>query len=254
MRNFLISTTALVALTGAAAAADLPARAMAPAPYVAAPIFTWTGFYVGVNGGYGGDENTYPITTPLAPITATFKLTSSGGFGGGQIGYNYQFGSFVAGVEADIQGSDIKGEISADASIFGVGIGASAGSDLRYFGTARGRIGYAFFDRAMVYATGGYAYGDTRSFFNFNLGGAAAAGSKTMNLSGYAVGAGIEYALTPNWTVKTEYLYLDFGKKSISSFAQNGIADVDIRTRAHTVKIGLNYKFSFAPAAVIAKY
>ena len=253
MRQFLIATTALVTLAGAAAAADLPARGVAPAPYVAAPIFSWTGFYIGVNGGYGGDANTYPITTPLAPIAATAKITSSGGFGGGQIGYNYQFGSFVAGLEADIQGSDIKGELSADAVVGATGINASAGSDLRYFGTARGRIGYAFFDRAMVYATGGYAYGDSRSFFNLNLGGATS-GAKTINLSGFAVGAGIEYALTPNWTVKTEYLYLDFGKKSISNFAQNGFANVDIRSRAHTVKLGLNYKFSFAPAAVVAKY
>src|SRR5918994_232195 len=109
MKKFLLSATALVALPAAAAAADLPVRTAPPAPIVAAPLFTWTGFYAGVNAGWGwrnSDRETVVIGGAV-PGTLFFPDNGDGGFtGGGQIGYNYQIGSFVIGLETDIQWAD----------------------------------------------------------------------------------------------------------------------------------------------------
>ena len=117
MKNILLSSVAVMGLTAGALAADLPSR-RAPAPYVAVPVFTWTGFYAGVNAGYGFDvgratQGPFPLggnvgTNPALPAGTIVTPGTRGGrdgfVGGGQVGYNYQFGNFVLGVEADIQG------------------------------------------------------------------------------------------------------------------------------------------------------
>ena len=194
MKKILLSTVALAGLTAGAMAADLPSRRMAPAPYVAVPVFTWTGFYVGVNAGYGfsdsNNSNSFgsglsavgPTVTPVVPAIGVFGDSSrnnrDGFVGGGQLGYNYQIGSFVIGIEGDIQYTDFgnkrqSGAIATaipNANIAGVLPGAAGnvafynrqGSTSDYFGTVRGRIGYAF-DRVLVYGTGGVALRDTGS-------------------------------------------------------------------------------------------
>src|SRR3954462_9843038 len=148
MKKILLASVALFGFAGAASAADLPLRAAPPAPIVAAvPVFTWTGFYSGGNAGYGwmSDDR---IVDPLFGFTGG---NNDGGFvGGGQIGYNYQIGSFVVGLETDIQYADLGG---AGNNVFGVG------NNGNWFGTLRARAGVAF-DRALIYATGGFAYGD----------------------------------------------------------------------------------------------
>ena len=158
MRSSLLSllagTAALAIAASAAQAADLPSR-YAPPPMVAAvPLFTWTGFYVGVNAGYGW--NTNDSNTFIDPV---FGVVSGGGsdggfVGGGQIGYNYQFSQFVIGLETDIQYADIGN----GRGTFGQGF-AGNNNNGNWFGTVRARAGFAF-DRALVYATGGLAYGD----------------------------------------------------------------------------------------------
>jgi outer membrane immunogenic protein len=123
MKKLLLSTVALVGLATSAMAADLPARrTVAPAPFVAVPVFTWTGFYVGVNAGYGfSDSNDDAVFVPqgtflhpvrhLAPASCRTAGNENDGFvGGAQIGYNLQFGAFVVGVEADIQYADLGGD------------------------------------------------------------------------------------------------------------------------------------------------
>ena len=156
MKKILLATVAVFGFAGAAAAADLPSR-YAPPPVVAAvPLFTWTGFYVGVNAGYGW--NTNDSNTFIDPVLGVVSGGGSdGGFvGGGQIGYNYQFNQFVIGLETDIQYAD-----SATAADFGQGF-AGDNNNGNWFGTVRARAGFAF-DRALVYATGGLAYGDIGS-------------------------------------------------------------------------------------------
>lgn len=197
---------------GPALAADLP-RAQQPivkAPAVVpAPVFSWTGFYIGGNVGYGwGSGNDAADLLGIKP---------QGWFGGGQVGYNYQFGNnIVAGLEADFQGGDISDGV------------AGVDSKLDWFGTVRGRLGYAF-GRVLPYVTGGFAYGNNSID---NLGW-----SQSKTLTGWTAGAGIEYALTDHWTAKTEYLYTDLG----SSFYDNLGASSGVT--AQTAKIGINYKF-----------
>jgi outer membrane immunogenic protein len=196
---FAISTTPSFA-------ADMRMPAKVPPP-IAVPLFTWTGFYIGVNGGYGGDR------------------------------FSYQVGNWVFGVEGDIQASDIKGEISATV----LGLTATTGSKIDWFATARGRLGYAW-DRVLVYGTGGYAYADVDTGGTIAIaGGGALATNVNTSHNGWVAGAGVEYAFTNNLTFKTEYQYLDFERKTIASA---GVATfIDVRPTVHTVRGGLNWKF-----------
>jgi len=235
MRKVTLALAALLGTTALAAAADLPSRTYAPAPVYAAPMFTWTGFYVGVNAGYGGDKNTYSING----FGNIASITSGGFIGGGQIGYNYQFlgTSIVAGLEADIQGTGIEGKVTV--------LGFGLGTKLDYLGTVRARLGYAFADRALFYVTGGLAYGKV----NTNVLNLISFGGTN---TGWTAGAGVEYALTQNWSIKTEYLYVDLGKKT--NLIVPGLS-VGVKNTEHIVRAGLNYRFNWgAPAAVVAKY
>jgi outer membrane immunogenic protein len=243
MKKILLSTVALVSLSAGALAADLPARRMAPAPFVAAvPVFTWTGFYVG--GNIGGawrnaddDDNVFiPFDTivnaPLTEGTLTFldDDDNDGGItGGAQVGWNWQFGSFVWGVEADIQAVDLGGGRGTGSYFFdGVSLDTglvagtttvfrSARSGLDWFGTVRARAGFAI-DRVLIYATGGFAYGggddDNCGGFVFND-FVCDGGDDTR--TGWTVGGGFEWALpmTAGWfgssavTFGVEALYVN---------------------------------------------
>lgn len=231
LKHYLLASTICV-LPFAASAADMPVKAPYRAVAVEAP-YTWTGFYAGVNGGFGGDKVTYPFAILGAPGSA--DLTSSGFFAGGQVGYNWQFApTWVAGVETDIQWSDIQSKL--DASLGGFSL--SAGTKLDYFGTVRARVGYLVTPAALLYATGGWAYGQTTTSLTVAPFGIAF--SESNNKSGWAGGGGLEYRLN-NWaSVKTEYLYMDLGTDNI---ATAGRAFIDEHTTVHTFKVGLNVKF-----------
>ncbi len=206
MKKFLLSGAALavLALATPAFAADMPTRGPVYKAAPAAALFNWTGFYIGAHGGYGwGDFGGF---------------NDDGGFGGGQIGVNYQFApNWVWGVEADIAGSGQKDDF----------LGANVKTDL--FGTARLRLGYAV-DRTLVYGTGGLAWASTK----FNDG---ASSDKQTNI-GWTIGAGLEYAFAPNWTAKVEYLYADYGSDTYNVTVPT---NVDLTT--NTVKVGVNYLF-----------
>ncbi|MFY7948785.1 MAG: outer membrane protein [Gemmatimonas sp.] len=218
MKKFLLSSVAAIGLVaaGAASAADLPSRKGPVVAPVYAPVFTWTGFYVGVNAGYGfGNVNAGAFVLPRRVSIGNID----GFIGGGQVGYNYQMGQFVVGLEADIQGADLKAS-----NAFGDRI------KTEYFGTVRGRVGFAF-DRFMPYITGGWAYGNVKTSI------AGIGSSDTSHTGGYAVGAGVEYAFTNNLTAKVEYLYVDLGEKN---FRATG---VKVGTDFSVIRAGLNYKF-----------
>jgi outer membrane immunogenic protein len=229
MKNLCLSATILFALTAAAGAADLPMRP-APAPIAVAPLFTWTGFYVGVNAGYGWSSNSNNNTV-INPATGVFLSGgggNNGGFvGGGQIGYNYQIGSFVIGAETDIQYADVNHDRT-----FG-----GSSSHNGYFGTVRARAGYAF-DRTLIYATGGFAYGGISSD---NFGNADSNG-------GWTLGGGAEYAFTNNLTAKVEGLYvkLERNKNNYLAAAVPGVNyAIDNRNDGFgVIRAGLNYKFN----------
>jgi outer membrane immunogenic protein len=215
MKKYLLSGVAALGLlaAGAASAADLPSRKGPVVAPVYAPVFTWTGFYVGANAGYGfGNVNANGFA----------NVGDLDGFvGGGQLGYNYQIGQFVLGAEADFQGADL-----------------SSGSNLglvnvktEYFGTVRARAGVAF-DRFLVYATGGWAYGNVKTSIP-----ALGFSSDRTHTGGFAVGGGVEYAFTNNLIGGVEYLYVDLGEKNIAGAATKVGTDFSV------VRARLSYKF-----------
>jgi outer membrane immunogenic protein len=228
---FLAATTLF--LTGSALAADLPTT-KSPPPVAPPPApYNWTGFYVGVNAGVGfWDSGNVTIFDPVRGPQA-FHVDSNTSFvGGGQAGFNYQVGQTVFGVEADIQG--IAGGSSftwGRYSFFGPSNGGIPG----FLGTARGRLGYAI-DRTLIYATGGFAYGQ---LFNAEF---------TNNTqTGYTVGGGVEYAFGSNWTMRLEGLYVNLGNGSRSqTFVNAGVAYPVTSSGVNdggVVRVGANYKF-----------
>jgi outer membrane immunogenic protein len=203
----------LLTASSGAWAADLgPYQPYAPPPapevrYESPAI--WEGAYIGVNGGWSDSNFTEP----------------EGGFGGGQIGYNWQRDRFVFGVEGDFQGGDISGTAFDQ-------FGDTARSDVNWFSTVRGRLGFAS-GTWLVYGTGGVAFADIDNRIHF-IDGSVSRDSGTQ--TGYAVGAGAEWAFAPNWSAKAEYLYLGFGDDTLPSGDR-------INNDFQTVRVGLNYKF-----------
>jgi outer membrane immunogenic protein len=215
-------------------------------------VWNWSGLYVGVHGGFGGDKFTYPFNYSDPPdfVSGSLSLNSSGFYGGGQIGYNWQFSpNWVAGLEADINASGIEGKISGNA-IYDFGpsgsVSGSAGSKVDYFGTVRGRVGWTN-GPLLLYATGGFAYGDVTSSINGTASGSLSGTfnvSQTNHHAGWTIGGGVEYALTRNLSLKTEYKWVDLGTKNlISTPLLGGTASLDETTRFHTIEVGLNYRF-----------
>ncbi|KAA2234746.1 outer membrane protein [Salinarimonas soli] len=262
MKKLLLSTVALMGLTVAAGAADLPRRAMAPvAPILSVPVFTWTGFYVGVHAGYAfGDSDirtTGVLQGNINNVNAlarppSLSVDKEGFIGGAQIGFNYQFGMFVAGIEADLSYTDLsETQTYASPTTFGAalaGTRSTLSQDLEYLGTVRARLGVSF-DRALVYVTGGLAYGDVSYRADFFTSGGALqfAGRKSDVEVGYTIGAGVEYAFTNNLTLKAEYLYYDLGSRNVQVDSIPGVGTgayvSRFETDGHIARVGLNYKF-----------
>jgi outer membrane immunogenic protein len=221
MKRVFLALISVAALTATAAAADLPPRP-APQQYYKAPVyapaFSWTGFYIGLNGGGGFGRSVWDTT-------GGFDI--SGGLVGGTVGYNYQFGQAVAGIEADIDWADINGSTTT-----GCATGCKTSDD--WLSTVRGRLGYAA-DRFMPFITGGAAFGDIKATTP------AFAGSSTTN-AGWTLGAGLEFALAQNWTAKAEYLYVDLGKFNCGTSC-SALASDNVSFTTNLVRAGVNYKF-----------
>jgi outer membrane immunogenic protein len=246
LKSALLGTVALGVLSSVAIAADLPSR-KAPVAYLEpVPVFTWTGFYVGLNAGVALRNNTTYTSAPF--FVGNSSNNSNAAFvGGGQVGYNWQNGAVVFGLEADAQYR------SAFANNNNNGFfGGNSSNNGGYLGTVRGRVGYLFTPALLAYATGGLAYGT--SYYNTP---AVFFGGNNNNNSfrvGYAVGGGLEYLVTPNWSLKAEYLWTDLGRSNNN----NGVFGFGVntpRSQAHVIRAGINYHFNWASAApVVAKY
>jgi outer membrane immunogenic protein len=270
MNKFLLGTVALsaLALATSAFAADMAPRMYAKAAPVVAPIYNWSGVYAGIHAGYTFGDRTSVDTTgqALANVTnvnggarpGSVGLDRDGFIGGGQIGYNWQGASpWVWGLEADISYTDINKNRTVITAPLAPGVGTltnTYSSKMEYFGTVRGRVGYAW-DRTMVYATGGLAYGEVTNSANF-FGPAPAnpvlqfTGSNRDTKTGYTVGGGIEHAWMGNWTVKAEYLYYDLGSTTLAVNVIPGSGgggtgyNTTFKNDGHIVRAGLNYKFN----------
>jgi outer membrane immunogenic protein len=209
-------------------AADLPMRP-APAPVApvayAPPVYNWSGFYIGGHIG-GGFENS-SWTDPVTGTNDTFN--NSGFLGGAQVGVNTQFNWLVLGLE---------GDFSWTSAIKGTGtdsLGDSITTSPQWTSTVTGRIGAAF-DRLLVYGKGGVAFAEDKNTFT-PVGGATV--TDTMTRVGWTAGAGLEYALTDNWSARAEYDYLGFGSKQLSFGAVTSNANLNVQE----VKAGFDYKF-----------
>lgn len=239
--------------------------AMQPSAFTAPRNFDWTGLHIGVNGGYGMGTHDYPITATLGAVGISGKAAgdASGFLGGAQIGYDLQLSNhIVVGLEADFDWADIKGPLSAggSASIGGVPLGsatASVGTALDYIGTVRGRIGYAVGDPWLVYATGGWAYGGTTSSAGIDIPGVFTGGlSRKRDHSGWVAGLGTEFAVTPNLTLRAEYMHVDFSSETLLALTLGGAAArIKVDPSYDIVRVGMNYKFDFGGSSpVFAKY
>lgn len=214
----------------AAQAADfLPTTKAPPAPYAAAAAYNWSGFYVGASAGLVSSDS--KIAEPY--YGDHFSATGYGAIGGVDIGYNMQFQSIVVGLEADISGTSAGGNILEYDNEY------AAKSTLEGLGTVRARFGYAF-DRAMIYATGGFAYGDVADRSNWPIDGTLYNTSTNSWKTGWTAGVGVEYALTANWTVRAEGLYVGLGKQT--NYDQYGYGN-QFTNSAVLTRVGLNYKF-----------
>lgn len=225
MKKILLGTAAIIALSAVSAqAADLPRRNQAPAPYYAAPVplFTWTGFYLGVNAGYGfGHFN---------GAGKNYFNAADGGEIGVTAGYNYQVNNIVLGIEGDFDLASQSGKASPAAGIAGSGRVTS-------FGTLRGRLGYSI-DRALLYVTGGYAGANIKGTVATTVPALFARESQYHN--GYALGLGLEYAFTNNISAKAEYLYTNF---SSTGYFAGTTSPVSAGASVNHLRAGVNYRF-----------
>jgi outer membrane immunogenic protein len=234
------------------------------AAYVPPPASNWAGFYLGGNigSGIGRDHTAYSLTGPGGTSTETFNLSPDGFNGGIQAGYNWQASNWVFGVEADIQGStqrDNRACVQTCNPLFAPIIFAAYDATLPWFGTARGRVGYSV-GSTLFYATGGFAYGSVKTKIAASFLGTPATAQITNTKGGWTVGGGIETPFTflnilgPNWTSKTEYLYVDLGTSTGSfpiPFVPVVTATNSTQVHEHIFRTGLNYHFN---SPVVAKY
>jgi outer membrane immunogenic protein len=213
-----IAFAALLIAPIAAQAADLPQPSYKAPAYSAPSYMNWTGFYVGLNGGYGFGKSNWDFPA--------VSISPKGLLAGVTIGYNFQTGSWLWGVEGDADYSGIKG--SADC-----GVGVNCETKNSWLATARARIGYAGWNNWLPYITGGGAMGDIKATNVF--------GTANKAKIGWTAGAGIEYAMWTNWSIKAEYLYVDLG--SFDCGIACGVAPDNVSFKANVVRAGLNYRF-----------
>jgi len=243
MNRYMSSCVAIAALIAggtSALAADLPSRTVVPVAPVVVPIFTWTGFYGGLNAGYGWNVNDNRYYDPNTGLVQ--KEDSDGGFvGGGQIGYNYQLGQFVGGIEADVQYADLS---AGSETYLNEPSNGHRGKGTDWFGTVRARLGFAL-DRALVYGTGGFAFGGRDKEDNYYDDYYTNFYDDGDDIStGWTLGGGIEYAFTDNLTAKVEGLYINLGREKNSYWYT--VPNYEKRTDNEfgVVRAGVNYKFS----------
>ncbi len=234
MKKFLLATVASAALVSSASAADLAARPYTKAPAVVAAAYNWSGFYVGVMGGYGWSDKV--TVGGLAVTDADIK----GGFAGGTVGFNYQApgSQFVFGVEADAAWADLSHSEA-------IGL-ATAKQRIDSFGSVTGRLGIAV-DTWLLYAKGGYAWADNE----FSLTALGVTLSDSHVHSGWTVGGGAEWAFAGPWSARAEYMFARYDSENyFGGIAPPGVGfGMDV----HTVKAGVNYRFGWA-SPVVAKY
>jgi outer membrane immunogenic protein len=286
VRFSLLAAVAVIGFASMAHAADMAVKAPPP-PSVVAPAYSWTGCYIGGNGGYAWNNSKSNYQDPNAvgdpinglglfsTIPTPNNTSSSGWLGGGEVGCNWQMDRrLVLGIEADIDalrasgnattfgpGPDSEYQVSPVNFIGGAGT-ASEEVSLRWLSTIRARAGLPVLaDRGLLFATGGLALGRVSSSGSLSVNGVGIltdtwAGSNSSTQTGYTVGGGFEYAVTDHWTTKVEYLYYDVGNAShpLNLIANNvgaavypTLGNTVSPIRGSMIRVGLNYQFTWGP-------
>ena len=252
-RMLFAGALSLFAATPAAWAADLPSAPppQAPARYVpaVAPIYNWSGIYIGVNGGYAFGSTDW---TPGGALAGTGTFKTNGGLVGATLGVNFQSGPVVFGIEGDGDWAKITGRVSNTTSTIGAaaspcGAAGAAACTFQtsndWLATFRGRVGYAF-DRVLLYATGGGAAGNVKATFTNPNTIPTTTGSTDSTNFGWTVGGGVEAALTENITAKVEYLFVDLQNGNCGAVLCGTPTNVPVSFDASVVRAGLNFKFN----------
>jgi outer membrane immunogenic protein len=274
--GWVLASALFVGSMGSAFAADMPVKAPPPV----APIYNWTGFYVGGNvGGAWNDtrDDVYPTGCFLTSVACgggpannpqrsdSVRLNGSGFTGGGQAGYNWQKDKWVFGIEGDINYLGINDGSSINRPVAAPLVGTFIHSEtdkLGWFGTLRGRLGATVAPSFLIYGTGGLAFGGVKSATTvaFTSTADAYAGSIDQTRVGWTVGGGGEWMIAPKWSIKAEYLYVDLGKAGYNNvcitavcaaFAPPPSYQTDLRVRENIVRVGVNYHFG---GPIVAKY
>lgn len=274
MKKYLLASTTLVASAFGAIAADLPARVPAAAP---APVFvanSWTGFYVGVVGGYGSGRNeiTPEIPTQYSqvsinslPVAPTISMNMNGAMIGGRVGYNHQLSNgVVLGVVGDLSWTNISGKSCVEGVLRGSAPACDGSPDdsfahgkINWFGTVRANLGFAISESLLAYATGGLAVAGTESRITNLYGPGFPDVTDSAVRTGWTIGGGLTYKLSQSWSVGAEYLYADLGRhtyRHTNALMQGTTVDARVSTNLHVVRASLNYHFGSAAAPVVAKY
>jgi outer membrane immunogenic protein len=246
MKKVFLVTASLIALAAAApaVAADLAARPYTKAPPMMAAIYDWSGFYIGANGGWGSSRNCWNLQ-PAGTSEGCHDAT--GGVAGGQVGYRWQAGAWVFGLEAQGDWADLKG--SNVSSLFPASTNTSR---VNAFGLFTGQIGYAV-NNVLFYAKGGAAVTSDRYRITNTVGGALAGTTGDDTRWGGTIGAGLEYGFAPNWSAAIEYDHLFMQDRTYTFTTPAGafLASDRIRQDVDLVTVRVNYKFG---GPVIAKY
>jgi outer membrane immunogenic protein len=226
MKRMLIAGALALAAAGQAFAADLPMPGppVPPAAYMPVmPVYNWTGFYLGVNGG-----GAFGTSTDQACCGGSFS--ANGALVGGTIGGNYQMGAFVLGIEADGDWTNLDGQNSTTCG--------NCETKSNWLATVRGRAGYAW-DRVLFYGTAGGAFANVQAG---SIGGPFDGGTQV----GWTAGAGVEYAFLPNWTAKVEYLFVDLGNLNCTpAGCGGGFPGNAVNLAENVVRGGINFKFGW---------
>jgi outer membrane immunogenic protein len=253
LRRALLCAAVSVGPVAGAAAADLPNRYRGPDLFSPAPAATWTGLYVGAQVGYGfGSDQTLVNVSgfPFSFVGPDHDL--SGPVGGIHAGFNFQNGPIVYGLEGDLELANADGTISLAGSGGFAGLGLTSRTSIDWQGSLRGRLGFAMFERAMIYGTAGLAFANIENAYSATLPPGnvfgAPAGITAAKFDethwGWTVGAGVEYALMSNWTARVEYRYTNFSEYKnnstlLTAAGSTSRQDPDL----HTFRIGGSYRF-----------
>jgi outer membrane immunogenic protein len=234
MRWTLVAAAAIVvAAAGHARAADLPTPSLPP-PLPAA-VYNWTGFYLGINGGFGTGNSNWSDGV----IGATGSFPTSGFLVGGTAGVNYQLGVYVFGIEGDGDWTNLRGNSGSTCGAISAVVTppVSCQTQSQWLATVRGRVGYAF-DRILLYGTAGAAFGNVQTGLN------PPSTFDSAVEAGWTVGAGVEVAFAQNWTAKAEYLFVDLPNATCTTAANcGGAAGSIVSFNENIIRAGINYKF-----------